>query len=271
MKNKFFLIFTIILLTYSVAYGQITKKPHIYKENSTTKNIGEDESKSIENEENQLSAMSKLSVDNMAEDENLILVNEEYTLLEDYKPEDLTIPKVKFPFEEKLEKKYLRKNAAKALEELFNAAKVEGDFNLFAVSAFKSFKSLENLGQNKLHQNVKKAGQNEYQTGLAVDISTEELLFQLTNDFAETPEGKWVNDNAHRFGFIVRYPKGKELITKNNYEPYHLRYVGVDHATAMFNNSMTLEEFLNKAPRIEVPEDEISENQKDKKNKKDKK
>ena len=58
------------------------------------------------------------------------------------------------------------------------------------------------------------------------------------------PETKWIKDNAHKYGFILRYPKGKEEITGYNYEPWHLRYVG-DLAIYLYNNDLTLEEYYD--------------------------
>jgi len=64
--------------------------------------------------------------------------------------------------------------------------------------------------------------------------------------FGQTPEGRWVAENAHRFGFIIRYPKGKEQVTRYQYEPCHLRYVGVSAAGEMYRKQQTLEEYLGK-------------------------
>ena len=66
----------------------------------------------------------------------------------------------------------------------------------------------------------------------------------MDTSFAETEEGKWVSENAHRFGFIIRYPKGKEEITGYAYEPWHIRYLGVELAEEIYESGLTLEEYF---------------------------
>ena len=85
-----------------------------------------------------------------------------------------------------------------------------------------------------------RAGHSEHQTGLAFDLNS------ITMEFADTNEGKWVAQNCYRYGFIIRYPEGKESITGYMYEPWHLRYVGTDLAMILYQNGdwLTLEEYL---------------------------
>ena len=66
----------------------------------------------------------------------------------------------------------------------------------------------------------------------------------MDDNYGETAPGKWLASHAHEYGFIIRYPKGKEHITKYQYEPWHVRYVGVEHATKIYENQLTLEEYL---------------------------
>jgi D-alanyl-D-alanine carboxypeptidase len=82
-------------------------------------------------------------------------------------------------------------------------------------------------------------GHSEHQTGLCFDLNS------IDDSFAYTNEGKWVNNNAHLYGFIIRYPKGKESITGYQYESWHLRYVGKDLANKLYNdgNWLTMEEY----------------------------
>lgn len=77
-----------------------------------------------------------------------------------------------------------------------------------------------------------------------MDISCESVGFGLIQAFGETPEGKWVQAHAHEYGFIIRYPKGKEALTGYEYEPWHLRYVGVEAASEMYAQGLVLEEYL---------------------------
>ncbi|MDO4507929.1 MAG: D-alanyl-D-alanine carboxypeptidase family protein [Candidatus Saccharibacteria bacterium] len=79
-------------------------------------------------------------------------------------------------------------------------------------------------------------GYSEHQTGLAFDVGA------VDNNYGETPAGKWLAENAHNYGFIIRYPKNKE--TDFMYEPWHIRYVGISAATEIFERGITLEEYL---------------------------
>ena len=81
-------------------------------------------------------------------------------------------------------------------------------------------------------------GHSEHQTGLAFDVGA------IDDDFANWPSGIWLKENAHKYGFIIRYPKGKQHITGYKYEPWHIRYLGVDLATKVYNSGLTLEEYL---------------------------
>lgn len=185
------------------------------------------------------------------EDACLILVNKEIALAEDYVPPNLTIPNVRFSQEGRAEIKHLQAAAAKALEELFAAAEEEGII-LYAVSGYRSYalqksvynRHVQNSGQEYADRISARPGHSEHQTGLAMDITSKSVGFGLKTKFGETPEGQWVAQNAHRFGFIIRYPKGKEDLTGYNYEPWHLRYVGKEAARVIYENDLILEEYL---------------------------
>ncbi len=184
-------------------------------------------------------------------DDILVLVNKRRNLPADYKPEDLVIPNVRFSFKEKLEKRYLRQEAAEALEEMFDSADKEGIF-LFAVSGYRSYNTQKILFDNKVSKVgfeeanllVAYPGQSEHQTGLAMDVSCQSVGFTLEEDFGQAVEGIWLKDNAHRFGFIIRYEKDTTDITGYSYEPWHIRYVGKDVAKEIYEKNITLEEFL---------------------------
>ncbi len=91
-------------------------------------------------------------------------------------------------------------------------------------------------------QTVTVPGASEHQIGLALDIVTDTYL-TLDAGFGETPAGIWLAENSYRYGFILRYPEGKEYITGIEYEPWHFRYVGIDAATVITERGITLEEF----------------------------
>lgn len=94
-------------------------------------------------------------------------------------------------------------------------------------------------GQAKADTYSARPGYSEHQTGLAFDVG------QLDYGYGDTPEGKWLYEHAHEYGFIIRYQKGKEQITGYTYEPWHIRYVGVKAASEIYQKGITLEEYLN--------------------------
>lgn len=184
-------------------------------------------------------------------DDILVLVNKERNLPSDYKPDDLIIPNVRFSFEGHDQKRYLRKEAATALEELFEEAEKEGVI-FYADSGYRSYERQEFLfnyraerdGVEKANKLTARPGQSEHQTGLAMDVTSQSVNLSLESSFGETTEGIWLKENAHRFGFIIRYLKDKTDITGYSYEPWHIRYVGTDVAKEIYENNITLEEYL---------------------------
>ena len=87
-------------------------------------------------------------------------------------------------------------------------------------------------------------GTSEHQTGLCVDFITEDMGGNLTEAFEDTTAFAWLSENAYKFGFILRYPKGKEDITGYTYEPWHYRFVGREAATDIHFSRLTLEQYL---------------------------
>ena len=94
-------------------------------------------------------------------------------------------------------------------------------------------------------QAVTVPGASEHQIGLAIDIVSDDYI-TLDEGFAETNAGKWLAEHCYEYGFILRYPKGKEYITSIEFEPWHFRYVGKDAAEVMTKEGLTLEEFWDK-------------------------
>ncbi|WP_316569904.1 M15 family metallopeptidase [Neobacillus sp. YIM B06451] len=191
-------------------------------------------------------------------DNFLVLVNKEFSLPVEYRPDDMVKPDIPFSFgEQDLEKSLIREEAARAIEAMFRQAKEE-NIEIYAVSGFRSYDRQNDLfdaevrkvGVDSATQAVALPGQSEHQTGLTMDIAAKSTDLNLTEEFGETIEGKWLAANAHKFGFILRYPKGKESITQYQYEPWHFRYVGVEAATTMYENNWTLEEFFQQVKKI---------------------
>ena len=191
-------------------------------------------------------------------DNMLVLVNKIYGLPGDYEPEDLVRPKVAFAFgDQDIEKSYLRKEAANALEQMFQAAAKDG-IQLYASSGYRSYGRQQALfeneivqaGEEKASEVVAIPGNSEHQTGLAMDITSESVQIALSEEFRDMEEGQWLKNNAHLYGFILRYPKGKENITGFSYEPWHFRYVGKKASEVIFKHNWTLEEYFDHVSKM---------------------
>jgi len=182
----------------------------------------------------------------------LILVNREHEVPKDYVPKDLVEVNVRFSPGTAIQQKMMQKTAAEALEALFDQAQNEG-IKLYGVSGYRSYdyqkmiyeRKVNAVGKTEADKYVAYPGQSEHHTGLAMDVINEEGVSELlTANFGETKEGQWLEENAHKFGFIIRYPEGKEHITGYNYEPWHLRYVGKEAAQIIKSRGLVLEEYL---------------------------
>ncbi|MDO5795169.1 MAG: M15 family metallopeptidase [Turicibacter sp.] len=181
-----------------------------------------------------------------------VLVNKNYSLPEDYEPDDLVFLEVPLYNNDKNnEANYLRKEAADALKELFTAAQKEG-YELIARSGYRSYATQASLYEQYVEQDGVEAadtysarpGHSEHQTGLTIDITSDSVHGGLTESFGETEEGKWIAENAYRFGFVVRYPQDRTAETGYQYEPWHLRYVGVQVATEIYQDQLILEDYV---------------------------
>ncbi|MGM8214758.1 M15 family metallopeptidase [Bacillaceae bacterium W0354] len=180
-----------------------------------------------------------------------VIVNKNRKLPDGFVPPNLVEPNVPFSFSGQDEKRQLQEVAARALEELFEAAKEDG-IELFAVSGYRSYDrqysiynwNVNNYGQAHADQYSAKPGHSEHQTGLTMDVSAAVVSYQLIEDFGKTDEGLWLEQNAHKHGFVIRYPEGKSDITGYSYEPWHLRYFGTETATEIFESGLTVEEYF---------------------------
>lgn len=136
--------------------------------------------------------------------------------------------------------------ANSALKEMFAAAAEDG-ISLWVISGYRSYDHQYNTyygyvarsGQAEADRYSARPGHSEHQTGLAFDLNS------LEQSFGQTAEGKWLKANCHKYGFIIRYPEDKEPITGYMYEPWHVRYLGVDIATSVYESGLCLEEYLN--------------------------
>ncbi len=178
----------------------------------------------------------------------LVLVNKQNSLPYNYVPSNMIVPNVPFSFEGFDPRKLMRSEAAKALGQLFGQATRE-NIQLTGVSAYRSFdRQAEIIKRNiALNPNANltsaRPGESEHQTGLAIDVSSPSVDNSLIQAFGDTAEGQWLAKNAPTFGFIIRFPKGKEATTGYQYEPWHIRYVGQNTARQVSVRNLTLEEY----------------------------
>lgn len=174
-----------------------------------------------------------------------VIANKVSALPSTYEPADLVATKLG---------QQLRNEAAQALDALYVAAQKDS-VSMKMISAYRSYATQQVVyrnnvtvdGQEVADKSSARPGHSEHQTGLSVDLGTTSC--DLLICFGETKAGQWLAKNAHTYGFIIRYPEGKESITGYQYEPWHLRYVGVDLATELQKSKMTMEEFFDVVPK----------------------
>ena len=179
-----------------------------------------------------------------------VLVNKNHSLKADFVPSDLSEPYVNSTGDVI----QISSKAAESLKEMINAAK-EADIQIYLTSGYVSYDTQEDyytdrvtlVGEAEANRIIAKAGFSEHQTGLAVDFSNEPTGMGITSAFAETAAGKWLYEHAYEYGFILRYPEGKESITGYTWQPWHYRYVGSDVSGAMHAVSpdLTFEEYYH--------------------------
>lgn len=217
----------------------------IENENNQVNSEKQEEKSAEEKEKESIEEKIKLNEDNL-----LILCNKELKLPEDYVPEDLVNPNIPLVYPTTAQQSKMRAEAATALELMFEEANKAGLKPLYLVSGFRTYEyqneiytnSVNNRGQEYTDRYMAKPGHSEHQTGLVADISTQEMNFGLEESFDQLAEGQWLAENAHRFGFILRYPKDRIEDTGYNYESWHFRYVGVETSTYMKKNNLILED-----------------------------
>ncbi|MBQ7638287.1 MAG: M15 family metallopeptidase [Clostridia bacterium] len=157
----------------------------------------------------------------------VLVVNKTYSVPSSYGPGDLT------------------DECREAFNTLVSAAAEDG-LNIFVVSGYRSYSTQEGLyqrycsrdGQERADTYSARPGHSEHQTGLAIDVNS------VSYSFADTAEGQWIAANSYKYGFIVRYGRDKESVTGYAYEPWHIRYVGVAMAQAIYDSGLSLEEYL---------------------------
>lgn len=176
---------------------------------------------------------------------NLILVNKHYKLEKDYIPKNLI--KLDYSFTSGIDV-LADIEASEAFELMSTDASIIG-LNIKTISAYRSYEYQKNLYENYILNDPQeivdtysaRPGHSEHQTGLAFDIYNVEKPY---TSFGETKEFEWLKLNAYKYGFIIRYTSDNSYITGYKNEPWHIRYVGVNNATYIYNKNISLEEYI---------------------------
>lgn len=172
-------------------------------------------------------------IDGVTYVDGIIIANKTYSLPEDYDPG-------------------LDEDTLSAFQDMIAAASRDG-LRIYLCSGYRSYKDQEIIyngyaeerGTEAADEVSARPGHSEHQTGLAIDVNYTEF------SFADTNEGQWLADHCAEYGFIIRFPKGKEEQTGFEYEPWHIRYVGVDIAKEIMDNGLCLEEYLGVTSKYE--------------------
>lgn len=194
------------------------------------------------------------NTETLANQDYTVLVNAEHPLQKEYVPKNLVT--VSYT-EEKL-----TEVAAKQMTAMIRELEKEG-YTILPLCGYRSYERQQTLFDRKVYELMqedkslsrekaeKKAaefveipGTSEHQTGLAIDVVLRDN--ETDPPMEETPEGKWLMENAYHFGFIVRYPKSEDGKRENSYEPWHLRYIGIELAEKLQTSGERLEEYKEK-------------------------
>lgn len=176
---------------------------------------------------------------------NYILLNKYNLVSKTYKPKNLVQVNTEYAKENLL----LTEETKNQFILMAEAAKKE-NLTLYAVSGYRDYDYQKNLydkyysiDKEKANEYSSKPGHSEHHTGLAIDISNKTTSYE---EFDKTEEFKWMQENAHKYGFILRYPKDKTNETLYQYEPWHYRYVGIKISTYIKKHNISFEEYYVK-------------------------
>lgn len=235
--RKVFLVIIVILI--AILFTGLKSKEG--KVNKKEENDDKDEIVEVSSEVGQTININE----NQINDWNLKLVNKDNILPQDFKVELSNIDTIR----------KFDKRAISYLQNMMQDARKDGITNIWVQSAYRSVDKQYSLYYNRVNEylnkgktqkeaeeltqkTINKPGASEHNLGLAVDFNKVTTNFENTNGF------KWLVKNAEKYGFILRYKKEKENITYVDYEPWHWRYVGQEHAKTMNQKNMCLEEYI---------------------------
>ena len=183
------------------------------------------------------------------------VANKHFAMPTSYVPADLVVLDVPLRLPANDQQMKIRKTASVSLQSLFTDAKAAG-LQLEFGSGYRSAAYqkvlydgyVSSMGRAEADRSSARPGHSEHQTGLALDFTRIDGKCHLESCFGDTAEGKWLATNAYKYGFVLRYPDGKEAITGYMYEPWHFRYVGPELAIELNKTGITtLEEFFKLA------------------------
>ena len=188
---------------------------------------------------------SHVKADTMSETSDVRIVSPAALIRADYVPDGMRVPDVPM-----YQTQQLRRDAADALEDMFSAAKDDG-FDLYLISGYRSYRDQQELwdyyedyyGPEYTSHLDAHPGGSEHQLGLAVDIGTTDNVCRLDTCFGDTGAFAWLQGNSWKYGYIERYPQGKEDVTGIMYSPWGFRYTGKTEAEKIYASGMTMEEY----------------------------
>ena len=180
-----------------------------------------------------------------------VVVNKGRQLPSSYAPSDLVVPDLPIRPSASGDEQYVRAQTAAALKQLFAAAAKDG-LQFMIGSGYRSYSFQSSVynnfvasqGRAQADRSSARPGHSEHQTGWAVDVEPASRQCEIELCFGNLAEGKWLAANSYKYGFIIRYPKGKESLTGYEYEPWHIRYVGSSLANQVHQSGQTLEQFF---------------------------
>lgn len=258
MKKKILLIGIIIMgiitgIMLEIDSHNTKEKTKIVNEHNDIKKEQKKEQKQEQKQIKQENIKKDIAkLEKIKNDKYMILVNKStHKLNKNDIPDNLVVPKIKF--NKWATNTKMEKVAASAVEKMFEAAKKDR-IDLLGISAYRAYnvqvevfeQEIEVKGSKKrAEEAVAPPGSSEHQTGYTLDLTCVNRV-NLDKNFEKTDDFKWLQENCYKYGFILRYPKDKEDITKYQYEPWHYRYVGVDNATYIMKNHLTLEEYIER-------------------------
>lgn len=153
----------------------------------------------------------------------------------------------------------VKEEVAQALNLMISDAKKE-NLNIIVSSGFRDYNTQKSIldtniasGNKNATKLIAKPGHSEHQLGVAIDFTSPSIgNVSATGKFGDTLESKWLEENASKYGFVLSYPKGKEDITGYLYEPWHYRYVGIEHAIEIVNSGKTINEYFKEIKESDI-------------------